>query len=741
MDRYTVKTACHACHGGCGALVTMENGIPVDIRPDPDAPLSKGRLCPKGYAGIELMNDPRRLKYPMKRIGERGEGKWQRISWDEAYDLTAKGIQGIIDKYGAESILMAQGTGRRTSMHVCRFNNVIGSPNWIEPGTAQCWFPRVTTGNLTFGSAMIVDYYGDVRPECILVWGSNPTVSGADGELQFHIRDCMKAGTKLIVVDPRRTELAAKADIWLQIRPGTDAALALGMMNIMIEENLCDTEFIDKWCYGFEELKARCAEYPAEKVAELTWLSADQIRAAARMFAESRPGALEWGCAIEHTPNCLQTVRAVALIMALTGNFDVPGGMIEGMKILPGCDPLDRVLSEEQSLKRFGEKEYPLFAAHGNNVPNTHIPSVFNAAASGEPYPVKGLLLFGNNGVISFADSKKTYDVYKNMEFCCCMDLFMTPSAELADIVLPAAGWLEAETVFSMPFQGGHVVLAQKKLTQVGECKQDEEVFVELAKRLGLDYHADSIYDIFEEQLRGMGERRPELKGIDYKKIQEMSYLSVPIEYRKYEKRGKFATPTGKCELYSTRLAELGIDPLPYYKEPPESPYSRPDLLGEFPLVLTTGGRQHPFFISEGRQVPRLRNSEPFPRVEIHPDTAAKYGISDGDWVFIESPRGKITQKAKLTDGIDPRVVNCQMGWWYPEDPSPEHGCFESNANVLTSQDPPYDPAIGTYQLRALLCRIYPNPDCSIEERYRASDIYKEALAAEWRLRKPSAKE
>jgi anaerobic selenocysteine-containing dehydrogenase len=197
------------------------------------------------------------------------------------------------------------------------------------------------------------------------------------------------------------------------------------------------------------------------------------------------------------------------------------------------------------------------------------------------------------------------------------------------------------------------------------------------------------------------------------------------MEYMQYEKNGRLDTPTGKMEIVSTYMEKIGLDPLPKYIEPPESPYSTPELAKEYPLVLTTGGRSKFFFLSDGRQLPFLRKHEPYPLVEIHPDTAAKHGIEDGDWVFIETLRGRITQKANLTDGIDPGVINCQHGWWYPEDSSTAHGWRESNANVLTSAEPPYGEAMGTYQLRALLCKISKNDDKSIEARYEADKANK----------------
>ena len=732
--KQTIKTACRACHGGCGALVTVEDGVVTRIVPDPDSPLSRGRMCPKGLAGIDLLYNPDRLKYPLKRAGERGEGKWQRISWDEALGIVAENTDRIRKKYGAESIVLGQGTGRHHLKHVNRFANALGTPNWTEPGTAQCFFPRVSSGMLTYGCMPVVDYYGPVNPGLLLVWGSNPVISGADCEVQFRCWDAVKKGSKLIVVDPRRTELSVRAEYWLQLRPGTDAALALGFMHIIIGEGLYDREFCEKWTYGFDALAERVRKYDPETVSRITGVPKDDIIGAARLFAATKPAALEWGCAIEHTPNCYQTVRALAMLPGITGNFDVPGGFIEGMHVMPECDILLDKLPDSQGFKRMGEKDYPLLAGVGHGrCPAAHVPTLMHAMLTGEPYPIKELLLFGNNGIISFADSKKVRRAYENMEFISCMDMFMTPTAEMADIVLPAACWLELDEVYSGPSIGDHAILVQKQIVRTNECRSDEEVLLELAHRLGLDYEADTVYDIYNEQLRAVGEKYPEYADLDWEKMKELSYLEFPIEYRQYEKRGRFNTRTGKMELYSTEMEALGLDPLPDFKEPPESPYSTPEKAKEYPLILITGGRSRFYFISEGRQVPSLRKMEPFPRAEIHPDTAALYGISDGDWIWIESPRGKITQKALVTDGILPGVVNCALAWWYPEETDTGHGWDESNCNVLTSQEPPYDPNSGTYQLRALLCRVSKNPDCTIEQRFYDCDIYRRIAEREKR--------
>lgn len=691
------KSACRMCHGGCGVLVHVEDGKVVKVKGDPESPLNRGKLCPKGAAAIENLYHPDRLKYPLKRVGRRGEGKWDRISWEEALDTIVGKIKEIRQSHGIESVAIGMGTGRHHFMHVLRFANALGSPNWCEPGTAQCFVPRVLTGAMTYGDLPVCDYYGDVNPACVLVWGHNPTESGPDGELQFTIKECMRKGTKLIVIDPRQTDLAKKADVWLQVRPGTDDALALSMMNVIISEGLYDKEFVEKWTVGFDRLSDRVSEHPPEWAEKITWVPAEEIRRAARLFAETKPATLEWGVGLEHTPNCLQTVRAVGLLPGITGNIDVPGGFILGMHAVNDPDMLTWNLSDEIKDKRMGADRFKVLCSRDALIGSAHIPTLFEAMRTGKPYPVKAFLIFGNNGLVTYASSREVHESFMSLDFLSVMDLYMTPTAELADIVLPAATWLELDQVCGFPLVANNVGLVTQKVAEIGECRQDEEVLVDLARRLNLEVGTESIHEIYDKQLAPL--------GLTFKEAREMGFVSVPFQYRKYEVAG-FLTRSGKVELASSYLQSLGYDPLPYYEEPPESPYSTPELAKEYPLVLTSGGRIQQFFCSEHRQIASLRKRHPDPIVEINPETAAELGIQEDDWVWIETARGKIQQKAKLTS-IDPRVVNVQYGWWFPEEEGPEYGVWKSNANVLTNIGPPHDPALGTYQLRALLCKVY----------------------------------
>jgi len=667
------------------------------ITGDPQSPLNKGLLCPKGVAGAEIVTHPDRLAFPMKRIGPRRDGHWVRLTWKEAYDAIAEKLERIIAENGPESIVIGTGTGRHHCNFVPRFANALGTPNWCEPGHAQCFFPRVNVARMTFGGLPVCDYYGDVKPACVLVWGHNPVNSGPDGELPFHTRRLMLGGkTKYIVVDPRRTEVAREAAVWLQLRPGTDDALALAMINVIVGEELYDKDFVAQWTHGFGALAAHVRPFTPEWAAPITWVNADTIRAAARLFAATRPAAVEWGCAIEHTPNSIQTARAITILPAITGNIDVPGGWVLGSPIIAPVPSLDENLSAAVKARRLGAQEFRVLG-QANVQPSAHIPAVFRAMRTGEPYPVRAFLVFGNNPLLSYADSKTVYESLQKLDFLLVMDLFMTPSAELADIVLPAASWLELDAMPAFPYFAENAALVQQKLVQVGECKQDEVVFAELARHMKLKAGTEDPKTIYDGQLAGT--------GLTFDALRERGAIWRPMSYRKHARDG-FKTPTGKVELFSTTLEKLGYAPLPYYAEPPESPLSAPEVARDFPYVLTTGARIVNFFTSEHRQLEKLRRSHRDPIVEIHPDTARAHGIGDGDWVWIATRRGRIKQRAKLTDGIDPRVINIEFGWWFPERADRERGVWESNANVLTSMEPPYDPAMGTYQLRALLCRI-----------------------------------
>ncbi|MDC0190970.1 molybdopterin-dependent oxidoreductase [Rhodospirillales bacterium] len=693
------KSACRMCHGGCGVLIHVDDRNITKIEGDPSNPMNKGKLCPLGAASLEQIYNPRRLKYPMRRVGARGEGRWKRISWDEAYDEMVNKIRQATEKDGAESIWVGTGTGRHHFPFVSRFANAIGTPNWCEPGTAQCFRPRVHGSIITMGQLPICTYTNEVYPELIIFWGHNPIYSGPDGELGFGVKEALARKPATIVVDPRETWLAKRADIWLQLRPGTDDALALAMLNVIIGEELEDKEFVAKWCHGFEDLAERVKVYTPEWAEPITWVTAENIRKAARLFAKIKPSMMEWGCAIEHTPACFQTVRALLCLPSITGNIDQPGSWSFGMLPLPPFPQLFDKMPMDQQKKRLGYDDFKVLSGELAQLPSAHIPTIFNAIRTSKPYPVRTGFIFGNNALSTYGDVKTVFETLMALDYLVVAELYMTPTAEIADLILPVATWAEVDALPAVPFYGQNVIMAQQKTFQYAECKQDEDIMVEICRRLGTEHGQESPQEIYDSMLRSK-------LDFGWEELKQMGFYEPEFKWQKYKENG-FDTPTRKIELYSTRLLELGYDPLPYYEEPPESPYSTPELAHDFPLILITGARLPMFFQSEYRQLPKLRKGRPEPECELHPETAADLGVVTGDWVSIETKRGKCRQKVKIFEGIDPRVVHVQHGWWFPEEEnSPDHGIWRSNANTLTSMDPPYCSAMGTYQLRALLCRV-----------------------------------
>ena len=691
-----VKSHCRMCHGGCGVLVYIKDGKAVKIAGDPDCLISHGTVCSKGIASLQLAYHPDRLTYPVRRIGAKGSGKWERISWDEALSTTAERILRYKERFGAESIIMGYGTGRENEGVIYRFANLLGSPNVLTAGHF-CYGPRIATGIITCGSNPVVDY--ENNPKCIMVWGNNLVISNPDEYKGESFSASLDKGAKLIAVDPRLTRIAARADIWLQLRPGTDTALALGMLNVIIDEGLYDKEFVRNYVHGWEPFVRRVNEYPLSKVEEITWVPKEGIREAARLFATTKPAAIQWGVAIEQQINCADNNRSLMALMGITGNIDVPGGHVlfrpPKIRSVSGFGA-HKKLPKEQAAKRLGGDLFRL----AGNFAIINPKCVWDAILDERPYPVKMLFLISSNPVMTRANAREVYRALEKVEFMAVSDFFLTPTAELADIVLPAATWLEMDYIGDFWKRHGYI-LPRRKVIQVGECRSDHEMLNDLAHRVG---QAEYWWDTFEGALDYILEPM----GITWQEFKKMDYIRGEVKYQKYKEKG-FSTPTGKLELYSTLLEKWGYDPLPQYREPPESPYRTPELYKDYPYILITGMRCPGFFHSENRQVPWLRELHREPIVEIHPETASKEGITEGDWVIIESPRGKVRQRAKIFAGMNPGVVGAQHAWWFPEREDPGHGWDESNINILT--DNAYencDPAMGATHVRTLLCKIYP---------------------------------
>jgi len=715
QDTKIVKSICTIDHETCGVLVHVKDGRVVKIEGDPDFPQNEGAMCPKGLSYIQAIYHPDRIKYPMKRGGERGEGKWQRISWDEALDTIASKIKQAKEEYGPESIALSICDGLRgNELAAYGFMHALGSPMICGTDAHYCFRPQANADMATFGMGnFITSEKSQGGPEfeqskCMLIWGANPFQCHMT--IGRNIIKGLKNGAKLIVVDPRFTNLAAKADLWLQVRPATDGALALGMLNYIIEEGLYDKEFVNKYCFGFDQLKERVKEYPLKKVSEITWVPEENIRQAAIMYATLKPAAVSTRMGLNMHTNAIQTLRAVDLLIALTGNIDVKGGNILA---IPESDlpyiPWWRVelstrLSPQEMEKAPGVKDWPMFYGHNACIfSQSYPPFFFDMLLTGKPYKTRVLLCL-NDPVMGLQDSKRMREAIKNVDFVVKNDLFISPTANLADILLPAASYLERDEIHTM-FYTGFIAVAGKAIKPIGECRDEKEIFIELAMRLGIElpFPMKSVKEFLDWRLKP--------SGMTFDEAKEKGIIEIPFQYKKYGKEGfKFPTETGKIELYSKRFEKYGYDPLPYYEEPPVSPYSTPELLERYPLILISGARTNLLYHSAGRQIPWLRELFPEPILEVHPDTAEKLGIHDEDWVWIETSQkeGRIKQKARLTLGIHPKVVHARSHWWFPErKDDPERGCMESNINAIMSDKPPYDPISGSPIVRGCLCKIY----------------------------------
>jgi anaerobic selenocysteine-containing dehydrogenase len=689
-----VKTYCARMdHGGCGIRVHVENGKITKIEGDPDSPLSRGTVCVKGLAQVERLNHPDRLKHPMKRIGEKGEGKWERISWNEALETITRKIRDTIERDGQRAISFIEGTPKGLELYLMiRLANLLNIPNIATPGNI-CHMPREIASNLTCGFFPIPDY--DHPPACVVVWGSNLFQTNEEGIIGFQLKRALEQGAKLIVIDPRKTAVASRADLWIQPRPGTDLALALGILRFMIDEGLYERGFVESWTKGFPELKDHLHQYPLNKVSEITWVPKDRIIEASRLFSKTKPACIQWGNALEHNLNSLQCARALLILMAISGNLDVPGGNVSR-----SGPPLMRP-GELVQIKKFPDKKEKIMSPEFRLATRMgFVPSqlIVKAILHEEPYPIRMIYIQGGNPLLSYANAKETFKAMRKLDFLAVSEIFLTPTAQLADIVLPAATNFEFDDIGHFGLPHGFILARPKVVEPLGECWPDSRILNELGKRLG---YTQSFWNDMRECLDEI--LKP--SGMTYDDFKTIGILKGEWEYKGYEKKG-FNTPSGKVEIYSQQLKGWGYDPLPNYQELPESPFSTPELFREYPLIFTSA--KDPFYFhSAYRNIPSLRNLSPDPVILLHPETASRLKIEEGDWVSIETKRGMICQKAKLDREIDPRVVILSFGWWFPERKDLElSGWKESNLNILTENGPPYDPTIGSTPLRAVLCRI-----------------------------------
>jgi anaerobic selenocysteine-containing dehydrogenase len=689
-----IKSTCGLCPIGCGILVYVKDGKALKVEGDPENPLNKGSLCPKGLASLEYLYHSDRLRHPLKRKGVRGSGDWEQITWYEALDTIANQFQKIKDTYGAPSVAFIHGAAKGLQeSYLARFANVFGSPNVAWQGHV-CFVPRVLASRLTYGFYAIPDY--DLPPACLVIWGKN--VSETLPHAYERIMRAREKGTRLIVIDPRKTNLASISDIWLQPRPGSDLALALGILHIIIEEGLYNKLFIEKWATGFEKLKQHVSSYTPKKVEELTWIPSKKIIAAARLYSELKPSIIQWGNVIDHGINSFQTARGICILRAITGNVNVPGGDVK-----PNTFPIMGRRSSKLELweqmpikifeKRVGQGKRPLPL-----IRYVHPQDIIQAILEESPYAVRAVYNQGGNPITNYSHAQRVYDALKKLDFLVVADQFMTPTAALADIVLPVTTYLEFNSIVTPPYSYP-VMSVQQSCVHIEECRSDYEILKGIAERIGMGaYFWETENQCLDDILKPA--------GLTFDEFRKIAIIRGNIQYRDHETHG-FDTETHKVELYSNQLQTWGYDPLPKYYEPPETPFDSVELSKEYPLVFTTwktGAYRH----STGRQISSLRSLHPEPVVIMHPQTAKLYNVKEGDWIWIETQRGRIRQKVVFSEGIDPRVVGVDYAWWFPEKGAGEmYGWRESNVNMLTDDSPPYNNELGSTNLRGILCKVY----------------------------------
>ena len=785
-----IKSYCSLCSCWCPVIAHVRDGVFVEVEPDKEHPLACG-VCRKAFAAPELVYSKQRLQYPMRRTKPKGDPDpgWKRITWDEALDTVAAKLNEVKGKFGPEAVAVTRcspgGSPMTELWHwLNRLSHAFGTPNDIFP-TNICQWHRDRCSAYTYGNVGGSPSQGRAefeRAACILIWGNN--IHASRHCLLPHIEWGLERGAKLIVIDPRKTEIAAMADLWIQLSPGSDGVLALSMINVMIEENLYDRAFVRDWTTApflirndtgdflkasdlkeggdpssyvvvdsmskeptayvpgtvtsrepildgtyalrltngkqiecktaFKLLRESTSKYTPNRAEALTGVSEDEIRGAARMFATVKPACWYSWNGIEQNINASQTNRAICILYALTGNYDKPGGNV----ILPKIpnNPIDgyEFLTPEADRKRLGFKERPL-GPSGMTIRQTQDYEVWKAVLTGKPYPVKVLLSFGGNPITNGADGLVAKEALSKIDFHVVSELFLSPAAELADMVLPAASSWESWHVGINVYPFGdkaHVQLRPAVVPPQHESWPDLKIAFELAKRLGVGdiLWGGNIEAAFDYQFAPANITVEQLRmnpgGIA---------IDLSMEYEKYSMKDKagnflgFPTPSKRVELYSSLFKEHGYDPLPTWREPFASRSIKANPNEKYPLILT-GGKVEEYCHGQHRALPSLRKRVPHPFLELNPLKARELGVKDKDWVILETANGSITLQAKLTEGIAYNVVCTQNGWWQacPELDLPGYDPYSpkgANVSLLYTTEE-IDPLSGSLALKGYPCNV-----------------------------------
>ncbi|MFC1639393.1 aminotransferase class V-fold PLP-dependent enzyme [Gemmatimonadota bacterium] len=681
---------CGICPAGCWVKVGVEGGNLVAIEADEGHPL--GMICKRGRHAPEIVHSPDRLQYPMRRVGPKGTYEFERVSWDQAYEDIVAGLEKIRDKLGPEAVSIYTGRGA-FELSLCDIYQpkeaavssassilfLFGSPNTMGVG-ALCYVsfamiaPHVTMGR------MLVNMFTDIEnADLLLVWGANPATDSPPLDM-YRLEAAQRRGAEVVVIDPRRTETAMRTNAeWIPIRPGTDCALALGLIHVMVEEELYDEDFATEWTVGFDDLCSYVQHFRPDVVEATTGVPAETVERLARRIAASGGAAPIMYTGLEYSNSGIQAIRAVLTLFALAGKLDVPGGI--GLATANSHFPINRsaILSNPNLDRAVARDRFPLYSQYRGE---SHALGLVDAVLEDKPYPIRGLLVHGASILTSWPQTQVWRDTLSKLDLLVCIDRKLTADAAYADYVLPATTGFE---ITSYMTYGPIFRVREKMIEPVGEARNDYLIMADLARRLGYGHlYPQTEEEVLRHVLDGSGFTLEEVREAG-------GVVKIPntmMEYKKWEKGGLrpdgkpgFDTPSGKFEIASTVLEDEGYEPLPKYTEPTEGPLASPDLARSFPLVFNSGARRQSFFRSQHHDVTGLSKDHPEPLVEINPVDAESRGVQSGDLVEVQTPRGAVRFRANVTKDIVQGAIECDMGGGGTLGPK---AWQESNVNELT---------------------------------------------------------
>lgn len=703
---------CGICPAGCWVEIFFDDrGRISEVAADSKSDL--GMICKLGIHSPEIVYSPDRLLHPLRRKGPKGSHDFERITWEEAFSTIAERLIETKAQWGPEATAIYTGRGsfelakcdvfQPKGVAVSSASSLLfpfGSPNTLGVG-ALCYVsfamiaPHVTMGG------MLTTMFSDIEnAELVVVWGANPATDSPP--LDFNrILKAHQRGARVVVIDPRRTGTVRHTDAeWIPIRPGTDGALALGMCNVLIEEELYDDSFVRNWTVGFDEFARYVQHFRPEVVEGITGVPAPVVRRFARDLATARGAAPIMYSGLEYSDSGVQAIRATMVLWALAGQLDVPGGRCFSMT--ENLFPMNREghLSNPDIRKALGRDRFPIYSEYRGE---SHAICLPDSVLRGDPYRIRALLVVGGSIITAWPQPNVWKQTLGALDFLVCVDRFLTADAAYADIVLPATTYYEIDSYMTYGSLFRH---REKAIEPVGESRRGFFILTEIARRLGYGHlYPQTEEDLLRHALKPAGFTLEDLGAAN-------GNLSLPTEMMQYKKWEKgllrpdrspgFDTPTGKLEIASTRLEEHGYDPLPVYTEPREGPLSRPDLATRYPLVFTSGSRVTTDFRSQFHGIGGLSAERPEPTVMMNTADARARGISHGDLVDVVTPRGRVPYRSLVTDNIMPGVVDADMGGGGPVG---SREWQDRNVNELTDLDR-YDPISGFPVYKSLLCEV-----------------------------------